>query len=118
MMKKTVKKDQIKIKFVKFNNHEKQCFTYPKPYVFNLTPAGKQQFGKLLKPKARGVMHNAFTKTNDAFEVVACGHFDEQTHQPIQIIRMKSLAKKQTHHASSHDSKHQAQASQQTDKQS
>lgn len=87
--------DQIKIKFIKKvskGTKKGKPYLFPKPYVFKLTPKDKAEFKEKLQPNQKGLIEVAKLKGEGTvhcpFMIVDVGHFDDQMHKPLKIIKM------------------------------
>ena len=94
-------KDQIKIKYVKQLKGGKkkgQRFLYPKSYIFNLSAETQAEFCEQLQIGRRGLVDvPKFNRKGQVvtgktvkvpFEIIDLGHFDNEPHKPLKIVKM------------------------------
>lgn len=95
-----MRKDQIEIKFLKLIKKGKkkgQHYCYPKPYVFNLTPKARDQWGDQLT-KGNVIIveiprlisaHKLDPENTICVPVVIAdvGHFNNGLHKPLKIVK-------------------------------
>ena len=94
-------KDQIKIQYIrqiKSGEKKGQRYLYPKPYIFNLSTETQAEFCKQLQIEMRGLVEVPKIKHNGKvvagktvkvpFAIIDLGHFDNEPHKPLKIVKM------------------------------